>query len=215
MSTERPEHVSDDLVWQQIIGTPRPAPALFLDRDGVVVAEAHHLRDPAKVRLIAGAAEVIGRANARGVHVVIVTNQSGIGRGIFDWPDFAAVQARILAELSDLGARVDAVLACPFHADVDPPYRHPDHPDRKPNPGMLLRAAAQLRIDLERSWIIGDRPVDIEAGRRAGLAGALHVLTGCGPAHRDAAVKLANETYAVTTVHSVAAAPSLLPFLRD
>ena len=146
-----------------------------LDRDGVLVEEVHYLHRPADVRPVPGAAEVVREANRRGVFTVVVTNQSGVGRGYYDWCDFAAVQERMLEDLAAAGARLDAVFACPHHREALLPYRHPDPPARKPNPGMLLAAAAALPIALEESWIVGDRHGDLEAGRRAGLAGGLLV----------------------------------------
>ena len=202
-----PPQVGADLIWAERRADPRPAPALFLDRDGVIVEEVHHL--------IPGIVDVVAAANARGLHVVIVTNQSGIGQGLFGWPDFAAVQARILSGLAAAGARVDAVMACPFHPRAAPPYAHADHPARKPNPGMLLAAAAMLRIDLGGSWIVGDHARDIEAGRRAGIAGGLHVMTGYGRDHRDTVRAAAGPDYPVLLARSAADALTLLPLLRD
>ncbi len=209
-----PPQVGDDLVWAERRAEPRSAPALFLDRDGVIVEEVHHLRRPGDVRLIPGIIEVVAAANARDLHVVIVTNQSGIGRALFGWPDFADVQARILSELDAGGARIDAIMACPFHPDAEPPYAHPDHPARKPNPGMLNTAAAMLRIELGRSWIIGDHARDIEAGKKAGLAGGMHVMTGYGAAHREAVLAEADDAFPVLPAESVSDALKLLPFLR-
>ena len=188
---------------------------MFLDRDGVIVEEVHHLRRPEDVRLIRGVIDVVAAANARDLHVVIVTNQSGIGQGLFGWPDFAAVQARILSELAAGGARIDAVMACPFHPDAEPPYAHPDHPARKPNPGMLQAATAMLQIDLAGSWIVGDHARDIDAGRRAGLAGGVHVMTGYGPDHRETVLQEAGPDYPVLPAGSVADTLTLIPFLRD
>ena len=102
-----------------------PRPALFLDRDGCVVVEAHYLHKVEDVDLIVGAGDVIARANALGIAVVFVTNQAGIGYGYFDWPDFLAVQEKILSELENQGAFVDGVYACPYHIKGKPPYGHP------------------------------------------------------------------------------------------
>lgn len=209
----------EDGIWlhaRQPARAPAHGPALFLDRDGTIVEEVGHLRRAEDVRLIAGAARVIATANARAIPVVVVTNQSGIGRGLFDWPDFQAVEDRIATELSARGATLDAVLACPFHSDARPPYRHPDHPARKPNPGMLLRAARVLGIDLALSWIIGDRCGDIAAGRAAGLAGGIHVATGWGlePNERDSALACAvTPGYRVLVADDIAQAASAVPFL--
>src|SRR5512132_534766 len=170
--------VDDQGVWGEILRSPRtPAlrPALFLDRDGVIVEEVGHLRRAEDVRLIAGAAAVIAAANRAGMPVVVVSNQSGIGRGLFGWEDFAAVQQRMREMLEADGALIDAVLACPHHAEAEPPYRYADHPWRKPNAGMILAAANMLPIVLRTSWIIGARARDLAAGRNAGTWGAMMV----------------------------------------
>jgi D-glycero-D-manno-heptose 1,7-bisphosphate phosphatase len=155
-------------------------PALFLDRDGVVVHDVHHLRRVEDVKLVDGIEDLIASASAEGALVVMVTNQSGIGRQLFGWDDFARVQHAIHMTLAGRGASFDAVYACGYHEDaIRPGFAVADHPWRKPNPGMLLAAAAEFGIDLGRSWIVGDRPSDIEAGRRAGVAGG--VLLGMPP----------------------------------
>jgi D-glycero-D-manno-heptose 1,7-bisphosphate phosphatase len=196
----------------------QPRPALFLDRDGTIVEEVGHLCRPGDVRLIAGAATVIAKANARKIPVIVVTNQSGIGRGLFGWGELIAVEDRIEAELAAHGARIDAVLACPFHRDGQPPYQHPDHPARKPNAGLLLRTRSVLAVDLAASWIIGDRAGDIAAGHAAGLAGGLHVATGWGrePGEREGArASAAAGGYRVLEAASIAEALDALPLLAD
>lgn len=193
----------------------RPRPALFLDRDGTIVEEVGHLRRPEDVSLIEGAAEVIARANTLAVPVIVVTNQSGIGRGLFGWDELLAVEERVEALLADRGARIDAVLACPFHREGREPFRHADHPARKPNPGLLLRAEAELGVELAASWIIGDRAGDVAAGLAAGLAGGMHVWTGWGrePGERDAARGYASGGYRVLEAASIAEALARLPLL--
>jgi D-glycero-D-manno-heptose 1,7-bisphosphate phosphatase len=183
-------------------------PALFLDRDGVVTEEIHFLHRPEEVVLCPGAARVIARANAREVTAVLVTNQSGIARGLFDWAAFAATQARLYDLLAAEGAALDLVLACPYHPDGRPPYGR-EHPCRKPAPGMLLRAAERMAIDLAASWTVGDRARDLEAGRAAGLAGGLHVLTGHGAVERADAAGLAGESFDLRLGDSVLDALSL------
>ncbi len=190
-------------------------PALFLDRDGVIVEEIGHLHRPADVRMISGASEVIAAANRATVPVIVVSNQSGVGRGLFGWPDFAAVQQRIISELAARGAFIDAVLACPYHAEARPPYRHPDHPARKPNAGMIYAATRLLPIALRASWIIGDRASDLTAGRTAGLAGGLLVLSGLGQRELEASQALATAGFRVFAGHSVTAALSVIPLLAS
>ena len=154
-------------------------PAVFLDRDGTLNEEVGYLYRPEDVVLIPGAREALARLNARGIPVLVVTNQAGIGRGKYGWPDFRAVMDRIAALLAEGGAHLDGTYAAPHHADALAPYRHPDHPDRKPNPGMLLRAAREHGVDLSRSWMVGDKELDLGAGRNAGCRVVL-VRTGYG-----------------------------------
>ncbi len=154
-------------------------PAVFLDRDGTINVEVDHLCRVEDVALIPGAAAAIARLNARGIPVVVVTNQCGIGRGRFGWSEYEAVMARIRALLGEAGARWDASYAAPHHPEGRGEYAHPDHPDRKPNPGMLQRAAEAHGLDLARSWMIGDKDIDLLAGRNAGCKVAL-VRTGYG-----------------------------------
>jgi D-glycero-D-manno-heptose 1,7-bisphosphate phosphatase len=115
--------------------------------------------------------------------VVVVTNQSGIGRGKYGWQDFAAVMSRMGSLLALENAWIDAVYASPHHEKAIGEYAVADHPERKPNPGMLLRAAEEHDLDLSRSWMVGDKAIDIEAGHRAGCKAAL-VRTGYG-CHED------------------------------
>ncbi len=209
--------VDNDGIWCQVARPDQAAPyrgraALFLDRDGVIVEEVGYLHRPEDVRLVPGAAAAIAAANRAGLPVVAVTNQSGIGRGHYGWPEFRDTQERIAAALDmEAGAALDMVLACPYHPEGTPPFRHPAHPCRKPRPGMILRAAERLGLDLASSWIVGDRALDLEAGRAAGLAGGLHVLTGYGARERAGASALAGDRFRVLLAESLAAAPGLLP----
>jgi len=202
-----------DGVWCEV--SPdccRGAPALFLDRDGVVVEEVDYLHRVADIHVCPDAAAVISAANANAIPVVLVTNQAGIGRGYYGWSEFLAVQQAIQAAIATAGAHFDAVYACPHHRDGKGGFAHPDHPARKPNPGMLQRAAAALDIDLKRSWLVGDRAIDVEAAKRAGLAGALHVLTGYGRVERSSALALSSPHFEVRGAASIAGALTLPVF---
>ena len=162
-------------VWLGVDRPPldAPGPALFLDRDGVVVDDPGFLKDPGDVRLVQGITDLIGAASAADIPAVVVTNQSGIARGLFGWAEFAAVQAEITRLLAADNARLDAVAACPFHPEFTPDYG-PDHTIwRKPGPGMLDLLADRLNIDRSGSWLVGDRLRDIQAAAAAGLAGAV------------------------------------------
>ncbi len=210
-------------VWCQVLTKParplgRPTqPALFLDSDGVIVEEVHSLHKVEEARLVPGATDAIRRANDRGIPVVMVTNQAGIGRGIYGWPEFIAVQDRILDDLADAGAFINAVFACPHHDQGRAPYDAVNHEARKPNPGMLTRADARLGIDMAASWIVGDRAGDVGAGRNAGLAGGIHVLSGHGKDadERSGSKALASSNYRVLTADSIADAWPQIPLLVD
>ncbi|MDX8514133.1 D-glycero-alpha-D-manno-heptose-1,7-bisphosphate 7-phosphatase [Mesorhizobium captivum] len=159
-------------LWVERIGArtfPTGLPALFLDRDGTINVDTDYPSDPADIVLRPQMLPPIEAANRAGVPVVVVTNQSGIARGYFDWDAFARVNRRVLDLLAESKATVDMVLACAYHEAGSGPLAVADHPMRKPNPGMLLEAGRRLGLDLKRSLIIGDKPADMEAGKRAGL----------------------------------------------
>src|SRR5688572_23653652 len=151
---------------------PKLKSAVFLDRDGTMIEEVGYLKDPSRVKLIPGAAEGIRRLNTAGVPVVVVTNQSGIGRGYFPEAAIEAVHAEVLRQLCDEGARWDAVYYCPHHPDAGCDCR-------KPGPGMLRRAAAEHGLDLARSFVVGDKLSDVRAGRTLGCR-RVPVLRGFG-----------------------------------
>jgi D-glycero-D-manno-heptose 1,7-bisphosphate phosphatase len=149
---------------------PELTPAIFLDRDGTLIEDTGYVARAEDVRVYPGTPEALTALKARGFRTVIVTNQSGIARGLFSEADYHAVHARLM-ELLGPGL-IDAAYFCA------------DHPEcatdrRKPRAGMLLEAARDLGLDLPRSWMIGDRPGDLEAGRRAGCRTIL-VRTGEG-----------------------------------
>lgn len=177
--------ILENFCWAEIrAATGRVArPCLFLDRDGVVIADRHHLANPEGVELLPGAIAAVTAARAQGWFVGLVTNQSGIGRGLFGWREFAAVQTRVEQEIGS--RQLDFVCACPHHAGGMAPFDQPDHAWRKPNPGMLLHAAAALNIDMPASIMVGDRASDIVAGTRAGVGRTF--LVGCLPGEDEAA----------------------------
>lgn len=150
-------------------------PGLFLDRDGVIIVDKGFVSAPEDVELVPGAPELIAAANRCAVPVAVVTNQSGIARQKFGWAEFAAVEREISHRLAAAGARLDAVLACPFHPEFTANYGEAEAHWRKPGPGLVLAAARHLNIDIESSWLIGDQPRDIEAAKNAALAGAIRL----------------------------------------
>ncbi|WP_421916733.1 D-glycero-alpha-D-manno-heptose-1,7-bisphosphate 7-phosphatase [Mesorhizobium sp.] len=160
-------------LWVERVGDrtfAKGTPALFLDRDGTINVDTGYPDDPEKIVLLDNIVPVIAAANRGGIPVIIVTNQSGIARGYFGWGDFADVNGRVLDLLRARDAFVDMIVACAYHEAGEGPLAIADHPMRKPNPGMLLEAATRIGLDLKRSLIVGDKPADMEAGRRAGLS---------------------------------------------
>jgi D-glycero-D-manno-heptose 1,7-bisphosphate phosphatase len=178
----------------------RARPLLFLDRDGVIVKEVHYLHRISDIGFYEGVANTIRAARAVGWGAAIITNQAGIGRGLYGWPEFATVNAYILDWLEAQGAPVDAVLATPHHPEGQTPFQHPDHPMRKPNPGMIVAALTALHGVADKSVVVGDNASDLEAGRRAGLLQGFHVMTGHGERYRKESEALATERFRVTVV---------------
>lgn len=166
------EYLEERGVWVQCLHHDRAfagQPALFLDRDGVINFDSGYIGAAADIVILDRVVPLIAAANRRGAPVIVVSNQSGIGRGYFTWSDFAAVTAHIDQLLRQSGAVLNYMLACAYHRDARPPLDIADHPMRKPNPGMIMRGAALSGADLSRSVIVGDKASDMQAGRRAGL----------------------------------------------
>jgi len=210
-----PPFVGDDGIWCQQVRavSGRPRPALFLDRDGVIVEEVNYLHRVEDMRLTTNAAVVIRAANIHGLPVIVVTNQSGVGRCNYGWSDFEVVQTAMLDALATENAYIDAVFACPFHGGGQAPWNIADHPDRKPGPGMLLRAAGMFPLDMATSWIVGDRAGDMGAGKNAGLAGGLLVRSGHGndAGERAEALALSDTGFQVIIGDEVGAAMRAFP----
>lgn len=155
-------------------GAARARPALFLDRDGTLIEDADYLADPEGVVLLPGAVEALGRFRAAGWATVVVTNQSGIARGLYTRDDYRAVARRLDAMLRRAGVAVDATLHCPHHPEFSGPCGC-----RKPAPGMLLAAGRALDLDLVGSVMVGDKLSDLLAGAAVGAAPFL-VRSGYG-----------------------------------
>ena len=151
-------------------GTQRPA--VFLDRDGTLIEHVHYLSDPASVRLLPGAAEALKKLRRAGFAVVLVTNQSAIGRGMLTEDRLEQIHTEMRRQLAACGATIDGIYYCPVAPGSDD-RSVVEHPDRKPGPGMLLRAAADLKLDLAASWMVGDLISDVWAGLNAGCRSIL------------------------------------------
>lgn len=156
-----------------------PRPAIFLDRDGTLAHEVGYINHPSRFRLYPWAIDAVRLINHAGLLAVVVTNQAGVARGYFPESVVHEVHDSLRAAMQSGGARLDAIYYCPHHPDVgEPPYRL-DCDCRKPRPGLLRRAAAELGADLERSFVVGDRHGDLTVAWSVGARGAL-VKTGYG-----------------------------------
>jgi len=145
-------------------------PAVFFDRDNTLIVGHEYLGDPAKVQLVPGAAAAVARARRLGYATVVVSNQSGVARGLFDETAVQAVNQRLdqLLLADDPAAVIDRHEYCPFHPEATVEKYRQESVLRKPAPGMILKAAEKLALDLSRSWVVGDAPRDVEAGAAAG-----------------------------------------------
>ncbi|HTD26080.1 MAG TPA: HAD family hydrolase [Candidatus Elarobacter sp.] len=154
-------------------------PAVFIDRDGTLTEEVGYVNHPSRLRLLPRSAEAIRCLNAADVAAVVVTNQAGIARGYFSAEVLRATNDALVAQLEDAGAHLDGIYVCPHHpTEGVPPYRVVCD-CRKPAPGLLERAAAELDLDLAASTMVGDKASDLVPARSVG-AGAVLVLTGYG-----------------------------------
>ena len=154
-------------------------PALFMDRDGTISEEVGYVNHPSRFRLFPYTAEAIKLLNENGWLAIVVTNQAGVARGYFSEDVIIQIHEQIGRDLQNASARLDAIYYCAHHPSVgEPPYRL-DCDCRKPRPGLIARAAADFEIDLERSWMVGDRYGDVELARNARLHSAF-VLSGYG-----------------------------------
>ena len=154
-------------------------PAVFMDRDGCLIEEAGYINHPSRVRMLPRSAAAVARLNRAGIAAVMATNQAGIARDYFSEETLEAVNAEVERQLAGRGAKLDALYVCTHHPTAGQPPFRPECECRKPKPGLLLRAAADLGLDLSRSVMVGDKPSDIGAGQAAGVATVL-VLTGYG-----------------------------------
>lgn len=146
---------------------------VLLDRDGTINIDYGYLSDPSGVVLIDGAAEAVKRLNDRGIKAVVVSNQSGVGRGYFTDEDVSAVNKRLSDLLGERGARMDGIYYCPHRPDEECGCR-------KPKAGLFMKAAREQGIDAVPVYVVGDKASDVGLARNIGARSVL-VLTGCGP----------------------------------
>lgn len=160
-------------------GRGGPRRAVFLDRDGTLIEHVHYLSDPRDVRLLPGAAEALRRFRGAGFACVVVTNQSAIGRGMLTEARLREIHDEMSRQLAAEGVAVDAIYFCP-EVPAGDDRAAVEHGDRKPGPGMLIRAAGEMGLDLASSWMVGDMISDVLAGINAGCRGSILVRTGKG-----------------------------------
>jgi D-glycero-D-manno-heptose 1,7-bisphosphate phosphatase len=151
-----------------MISSDEKSRAVFVDRDGTIMHDADYCSDPKQVRVFEGVPEALRRLKRKGYKLIVITNQSGIGRGFFSLDQYRAVETEVLRQLG--------------HGLIDATYFCPDTPEqpskcRKPEPGMILQAARDHYVDLARSFFIGDKEIDAECGRNAGVR-TIRVRTG-------------------------------------
>ena len=150
-----------------------PRPAAFLDRDGVLIEDTGYPHDPAAVRWIAGAPEAVARLNRNGFLVFVVTNQSGVARGLYPEAQVGALHRWMASRLAEAGARVDAFEHCPHHPDAPLPAFRRACRRRKPAPGMIEDLLRAWPVERAGSFLVGDKPSDVAAASATGLPGYL------------------------------------------
>jgi len=161
--------------------------AIFLDRDGTLIKESHYLSDLSQVQLLDQVPEALARLKQAGYFLGMVTNQSGVARGYFTEAFVGDVFELLNQQLTPHGAGLDAMEYCPHHKDGKPPLNQPCH-CRKPLPGMLEQMVEKFNLDLEGSWMLGDKMCDVELGVNAGVSAGL-VLSGYGEKEKQAVLE--------------------------
>ena len=156
--------------------------AVFLDRDGTIIEDIGYLSDICQIRILPGAVEAIRSLNDNGFKVIIVTNQAGVARGYFTEFRANEINEKLLQLLAGQGSIVEKIYYCPHHIDGIVEKYKKECNCRKPNPGMILQAAKELDIDINNSFMIGDKSSDSEAGRRAGCR---TIVVGGGIDHQE------------------------------
>ncbi len=173
-------------------GGGKRRPAVFLDRDGTLIEQVHYLSDPEQVRVLPGIPEALRRLHEAGFACVVITNQSAVGRGMFPEERLHDIHLEMNRQLAEEGASVDGIYYC-THAPSVEDRTAIEHPDRKPAPGMLFRAAKDLNLDISASWMVGDLISDVLTGINAKCRGSILVGTGKGLTEKEAGLNFSFE----------------------
>ena len=147
--------------------------AIFFDRDGVLIKDMHYIKDSKYVSLMKGVKGILNYTNNLGYLNIVITNQSGISRNFFNWEDYESVTNRMLTMIN-----IPEIISAIYANGEGPNELKPDKSWRKPNPNMIIKASQDFNIDLSKSFLIGDRLSDIQAGYKAGLRNLVHIFTG-------------------------------------
>ncbi len=176
------KQINKQNIWAEKLSNKNfeKSPCLFLDRDGVLIDWKDYTMKTKDAKIINGANKIIKECNKKKIPVILITNQGGIGLGLHTWDSFAKIQKKIVTQLSNKNAKIDGVIACPHHPLGRGKYKHKNHPCRKPNGGMFLVAKKLFKIDLKKSWMVGDKINDLKAANSKGLKKGFLVLTGYG-----------------------------------
>jgi D-glycero-D-manno-heptose 1,7-bisphosphate phosphatase len=158
------------------------ARALFLDRDGVINVERGYVHRPEEFTLMPGSVELMRHFQTAGFLLIVATNQSGIARGLYSEEDFTSFSRWVDAQLAEQGVAITRTYYCPFHPEAPVARYRRDSADRKPQPGLLLRAQAEFNLAMADSWLVGDKESDIGAGKNAGVGHTVLLTPAPAPA---------------------------------
>mgnify|MGYP000005785671 FL=1 len=178
-------------------------PCLFLDRDGVLIDWKNSLMKINEAKIIKGCEKIIKECNKKEIPVILITNQGGVGLGLHTWKDFFLTQKKLLNLLLKKNAKIDGVIACAHHPYAKGRFQHQNHPCRKPNGGMFLIAKKLFNLDLENSWMIGDKINDLKAAFSKGLKGGFLVMTGYGKEEEEKLNQVPRKNFIVKIASSI------------
>ena len=199
------KQINKQNIWAEKITRKKffNTPCLFLDRDGVLIDWKNSLMKISEAKIIKGCEKIIKECNNKDIPVILITNQGGIGIGLHSWKDFALIQKKLLNQLLKKNTKVAGVIACAHHPYAKGNLHHLNHPCRKPNGGMFLIAKKLFNLDLENSWMIGDKINDLKAAFSKGLKGGFLVMTGYGKEEEEKLSQVPRKNFIVKIASSI------------